>query len=440
MSGTAEPAPRVAVVGSGPSGLYVVAALLRGHEGVLIDVIDRLPAPYGLVRYGVAPDHPTIKNVTRVLAKSFSDQRVRFLGNVEVGRQVGHEELVAGYDAVVYATGSQVDRPLGVAGEELRGSVGSAQVVGWYNGLPGAPPVDLTGRDVVVVGGGNVALDVARVLTRSPGELRSTDVPGQVLDAFGASAVTDVHVLVRRGPAQARFTHLELLTLDEMSGVTCVVHDELRAPVHEDLGPGPEAEQLRRNVALFARWQDEGPDASPRRVHFHFHRRAERLVGVGGRVVGVDTVGTHGAAAAPERLAAGLVVRAIGYDTVPLAGLPFDASRGVVPNAEGRVLAGADVVPGVYVAGWCKRGATGVIATNKTCANQTAASVLADLAVAVPRGTGPVASPAGAVDWPGWLLLDEHERRAGAARGAERVKSADLELMLAVASGVAARA
>ena len=431
MFGTAE-FPSVAVVGSGPSGLYTAATILRDDERVRVDVIDRLPAPYGLVRYGVAPDHATIKTVTRVLARPFADGRVRFLGNVEVGRQLTHADLVARYDAVVYATGSQLDRPLGVPDEDLRGSIGSARLVGWYSGHPDAEPVDLGKTGVVVVGGGNVALDIARVLARPAADLRSTDVPGQVLAALEASRVTDVNVLIRRGPADTKFSYLELLSLDELDDVDLMVHDDVRAALPDDLGTGPEADRIRRNIELFSRWQDAAPTGRPRRIHFHFRRRVDRLLGDEGRVVAVKTSATGGSMSASETLAAGLVVRAIGYDATPLPGLPFDVKRGLVPNEAGRVVAG------VYVAGWCKRGATGVIATNKKCATETATAVLADLSTLAGRGLPEV--PPGATDWSGWLRLDEHEREAGVARGAERVKSADLDWMVAVASGEALHA
>lgn len=445
---------RVAVIGSGPSGLYTAEALLEADPDVHVDVIDRLPAPYGLVRYGVAPDHLKMKSVIRALVSTFDDTaRVRFLGNTHVGESgIPGEALREHYHAVVHATGSAVDRALGIEGADLTGSVGSGAFVSWYCGHPDAagpgPALDRSG--VVVVGAGNVAIDVARVLARPAEDLAATDLHDAVLDRLRDSAVTDVHVLVRRGPQHVKFTPAELRALAKLDDVEVRVHDDgvLAAGVEE-----PEERRMRQNIETLTAWAADPPGAGGRRrIHLRFLRSPVRLLGDdGGRVTGVEVerneIGDGGRVRGTGEagvLDAGLVVRAIGYAGDPIAGLPFDEATGTVPHEAGRVMLGGEPVQGSYVSGWIKRGPTGVIGTNKSDGAETAASVLADLpGLATPPRPGGDAvldrlrefgvEP---VLWDDWQRLDAAEKSLGEQRGGtDRVKIAERAAMLEAARG-----
>ena len=452
-----SPRPRVAVVGAGPSGLYAAAALAGSGVPVDVDVLDRLPAPYGLVRYGVAPDHVKMKSVIRVLARPFGPGEVRFLGNVTVGDGPGSvplDVLRAHYTAVVHASGSALDRRLGIPGENLPGSIGSADIVGWYCGHPDhgtAPRLDTPG--VAVVGAGNVALDVARMLARTADELVATDVPDAVLDALRASAVRDVHVLIRRGPQQVKFTPVELRQLGDLADAEVVVHDDglLAGGVPDEVTERHE----RANLATLSEWAHATPGTARRRIHLRFLRSPVRILGdrpggsnrVAGVVVERNLLTPDGRARGTgkeETLDVGLVVRAVGYEAEPIAGLPFDPATATVPNAAGRVIdADGAPVAGQYVTGWIRRGPTGVIGTNKHDAVEVVASVLADLPTLPPP---PRPDPddlarvlaehdVRTVDWTSWLRLDAEEIRLGQARGADRVKVAELAEMLAAVHG-----
>lgn len=444
---------RVAVIGAGPSGLYAAAALLTSGEPVSIEVLDRLPAPYGLVRYGVAPDHVKMKSVIRVLQKPFDPAHVEFLGGVRIGAGgIGLDELRSHFHAVVHATGSSVDRALGVPGEDLDGSFGSGAFVSWYCGHPDFvdvdPPLDHPG--VAVVGAGNVALDVARVLAKSAEEMAATDVPGPVLDALRSSAVRDVHVLIRRGPQHVRFTPAELRQIGELAHAQVVVHDDglLAAGVDE-----PDDRRQRQNLGMLTEWVGRPEGDAPRRIHLRFLRSPVRVLGDGGRVSGIvvertaiDASGRVVGTGEEETLDVGLVVRAIGYVGEPIPGLPFDEATGTVPNDGGRVLRDGVPVPGAYVTGWIKRGPTGVIGTNKGDAQETVAALLADLPdLPAPAHPEPEALRAALaahgirpVDWTSWLRLDAEEVRRGGLRGAERVKVAEMAEMLDAAHGAPA--
>ncbi|MGH3568863.1 MAG: FAD-dependent oxidoreductase [Pseudonocardia sp.] len=441
--------PRVAVIGAGPSGLYAAAALLASGSGVSIDVLDRLPAPYGLVRYGVAPDHVKMKSVIRVLQQPFGVggadlPEAHFLGNVRVGAGgVPLDVLRDHYHAIVHATGSSVDRALRVPGEELAGSLGSGAFVSWYCGHPDRtrldPPLDHPGA--AVVGAGNVALDVARVLAKTAEEMAGTDIPDFVLDVLRGSAVRDVHILIRRAPQHVRFTPAELRQIGELGNADVLVHDDGL------LAAGVDADGNRRqkqNLGILTGWDGYEPTGKLRRIHLRFLRSPVQLLGANGRVCGIvverNTIvdGRVVGTGEQETLDVGLVVRAIGYDAEPIPGLPFDERTGTVPNAGGRVLSDGVPVPGAYVTGWIKRGPTGVIGTNKGDATETVAALLADLA-SLPAPAHPepaelrralVEHGVRAVDWSHWLRLDAEELRLGGVRGAERVKVAELVAML----------
>ena len=440
---------RVAVIGAGPSGLYAAAALLASGEPVDVEVLDRLPAPYGLVRYGVAPDHGKMKSVIRVLQRPFDPARVEFLGGVRVGKDgIPLDVLREYFHAVIHATGSSVDRDLGVPGEELVGSMGSGSFVSWYCGHPDHtdlnPVLDHPG--VAVVGAGNVALDVARVLAKNADEMAATDVPDPVLDVLRGSEVRDVHVLIRRGPQHVRFTPVELRQIGDLANADVLVHDDglLAAGVSE-----PEDRRQRQNLQILSEWATHEATGRPRRVHLRFLRSPVRLLGKDGRVSGVvvqrnrlegdRVIGT----AEEEVLDVGLVVRSIGYDAEPIPGLPFDERTGTVPNVAGRVVRNGVAVPGAYVTGWIKRGPSGVIGTNKGDANETVKALLSDLP-SLPAPAHPETEALRAaltahgiqtVDWTAWLRLDAEEVRRGGPRGAERVKVANLAEMFDAAHG-----
>jgi ferredoxin/flavodoxin---NADP+ reductase len=398
---------RVAVVGSGPAGLYTAEALIKQVAllpvpvGLQVDVIDRLPTPYGLVRYGVAPDHKSIKSVANYLRRVLESPDVRFVGGVTLGVDVTREELLAAYDAVVYATGAMRDRRLGIDGEDLPGSYAATDFVNWYCGHPDvdSDAFTLDAESVAVIGVGNVAVDVARILARDPAELAATDIPEPVMEALRASRVREVHVIGRRGPAQAKFTTKELRELGELAGV------EVSVPAHEfDLEGGFDRSgesaslaaadrRVRGNLVAMAGWggaQDgEAESETPRKLRLRFWLRPVEIEkSEEGTVGGVRLErtrltenGEFEGTGEFETLDVQMVLRSVGYQSVPLPGVPFDAKTHTVPNANGRVLSETgEPLPGEYVAGWLKRGPTGVIGTNKADAAETVQALLADLA------------------------------------------------------------
>jgi ferredoxin--NADP+ reductase len=444
---------RVAVVGAGPAGVYATEALLRYADDVLVDVIDGLPAPYGLVRYGVAPDHPRTQSIADALGAVLSRPGARFLGNVHIGADLTPEELRAHYDAVVVATGAAADRRMEVPGEDLSGCISATELVAWYNGHPDIAPdrFRLEAETVVVVGAGNVAGDVARMLARTPDELRATDVPERVLATFAASAVRDVHLVARRGPVQARFTTRELRELGELGGADVLVDPadlELDDLSREQLVTSPAA---RRNLEVLQGWAGRPAAGRARRVHLHFHTApvavleggsVPRATGVRLERTRVEPDGSPVGTGETLDIDAQLVVRAIGYRSLPLPGLPFDLVAGVVPNEEGRVVGEGGAVSGWYVAGWAKRGPSGVIGTNKHDARETVRTLLADLpALPAAKEPDPAAIDAllagrgvQVVDWAGWCAVDAAERAAGAAQGRPRAKIADRAELLRLAA------
>jgi ferredoxin--NADP+ reductase len=391
---------RIAVIGSGPAGLYTAEALIKQSAAldppvsVRVDVIDRLVTPYGLVRYGVAPDHPSIKSIADYLRTVLEHQDVRFLGGVHLGQDVTREELLASYDAVVYATGAMRDRRMGIPGEELPGSYAATDFVNWYCGHPDMrmDTFVLEAESVAVIGVGNVAVDVARILVRDPAELRPTDVPQPVLDALMASKVREVHMIGRRGPAQAKFTTKELRELGELSGVDIVVDPaEIDSAVSDPAGLSALAAEsdrrVRGNLTVIRGWADRRPAGKERRLTVRFWLRPatiegnERVSGLTVERTRLDETGVLTGTGELETIPVSMVLRSVGYQSVPLPGVPFDPGTATVPNSEGRVL-GPDgaPLPGEYVAGWLKRGPTGVIGTNKSDAAGSVRSLLADLA------------------------------------------------------------
>jgi len=447
---------RVAVIGAGPSGFYAVAALLEsaGLE-VRVDVFDRLPAPYGLVRYGVAPDHQKIKMVARVFEKAASDPRVRYFGNVHFGPDLSHADLLRHYDQVVYAVGAQTDRRLGVPGEDLPGSWSSTEFVAWYNGHPDFRGADyrLDHRQVAVVGIGNVAMDCARVLAKPAEELATTDVSDEALEVFRASRVTDVHVLARRGPAQAKCTPPELKELGEIDGVAVIVDgDEIAEP--EASAMDRQAEKNLEVLRGFAeRTASGGWGEARRRIHLRFLVSPVALLEEDGRIGGLElernrlVAGPDGrvrprGTGEREVLPVTAVIRAIGYRSVPLPDVPFDESDGIIPNLEGRVLdpETGRPLPREYVVGWAKRGPSGLIGTNKPDAAATVARMLEDRAALEAGGAADrdadavpellAARGVRSVTFADWRELDRLECERGRSRGRPRVKLCGIEEML----------
>ncbi|TDE00326.1 FAD-dependent oxidoreductase [Jiangella asiatica] len=435
-----------AVVGAGPAGLYALAALLRSEAFDRVDVYEAAPAPYGLVRYGVAPDHPKTRNISRVLAQGLQQrQRVRFLGNVVVGSDLSVDELRAAYDTVIVSTGMLGDRRLGIPGEDLEGSLGASEMVAWYTGHPQARqlafPDDL--RSATVIGAGNVALDIARILAKDPATLRTTSMPRHVVDVLAASTLTDVHLVARRGPAQAKFTSPELHEMGALEGVDLVVHPD-------DLVLGPADEEAVANdrhsrvtVDVCREWSERPPAGAGRRIHLHFWRRPVRIEGTD-RVTGIELETTRSGDRPTLRLPTELVVRAIGYHGTALEGLPFDEPSGTVPSQDGRVVVDGAVVPGVYVTGWLRRGPTGVIATNRGDANEVVASVVADAPTLPARRSDPEAvdrllaeREVRVVSWDDWLRLEAHEKAAGDAAGGDPIVVHDLKTVIEVIEAAA---
>jgi ferredoxin--NADP+ reductase len=446
-TGTAEDPLRIAVVGSGPAGFYAAGQLLSSAEpAVIVDLFDRLPTPWGLVRFGVAPDHPKIKSVTRVFEKTAARPGFRFHGNVEIGADVTHEQLAAAYDAVLYAVGTPGDRRLGVDGEDLAGSYSATDFVAWYNGHPDYAEMDfdLTSRRAVVIGNGNVALDVARMLALSPDELAVTDIADHALEALRASQVEEIIVLGRRGPAQAAFTNPELRELADLELADVIVDPaDMVLDPHSAAALETSDGTTKRNVETLGRYAATPAAGKPRRVELRFltspvaiegSDRVEAIVVERNELVAGDDGSLRARATGQhERIETGLVFRSIGYVGAPLPGVPFDVRRSTVLNADGRVLdpGSGRPLPGVYAAGWIKRGPSGVIGTNKKCAQETTDRLLEDFAQGLLPA--PTSTPEEllaslrsgghkVVDYTGWEAIDAHERALGEPHGRPRVK------------------
>jgi ferredoxin/flavodoxin---NADP+ reductase len=440
---TASANLRVAVVGSGPAGFYAASALLASEEPkVEVDLIERLPTPWGLVRLGVAPDHPNIKAVSRAFERTAAQPGFRFFGNVEVGRDVTHEELRALYDAVVYSVGAQTDRQLGIPGEDLPGSWAATEFVAWYNGHPDFQHLefDLSHARAAVIGNGNVALDVARMLALTPEELAPTDTTDAAIEAINSAGVEEILVVGRRGPVQAAWTPVEVGELGELAGADIVV-DPAQLRLDESSAAELEAAPptVKRNVEHLRDYATRAPTGKPRRIRLRFLASPVAILGeekveaielvrnelVDGRAVPTDE---------RETIPCGIVFRSVGYRGIALPGVPFDESSGTVPNEGGRV------EPGLYVAGWIKRGPSGVIGTNKKDATETVALLLEDARDGrLPRGSGEdvldllVEHGAEPVLYAGWEAIDAAEKAAGEPHGRPRVKLCSWDDLLAAA-------
>ena len=437
---------RVAVVGSGPAGFYAAGALLSADPPAEVDLIERLPTPWGLVRLGVAPDHPKLKTVSRAFERIAEQPGFRFLGNVDIGRDLRPADLVRLYDAVVYAVGAQTDRRLGIPGEDLPGSWAATELVAWYNGHPDYQQLefDLAVERAVVIGNGNVALDVARMLALTHEELAPTDATDTSIAAIESSPIREIVLVGRRGPAQAAFTTPELQEMGELAGADVVVDPA-------DLqGAEPQTTNAERNLAVLQEFAAREPEGKPRRVVFRFFRSPVAILGEE-RVEGVELVRNELDAnerAVPteerETLTCGLVFRSVGYHGVELPGVAFDTASGTIPNEGGRV------GPGVYCVGWIKRGPTGVIGTNKKDATETVQLLLEDIAAGRLRPKPDVSAAAvdsllaergvRVVEYAGWTAIDAVERAAGEQAGRPRVKLCSWDELLAAAERVASGA
>jgi ferredoxin--NADP+ reductase len=452
---TGDARVRVAIIGSGPAGSYAAGQLLNHSATELhVDLFERLPTPWGLVRAGVAPDHPKIKSVTRVYERTAEHSRLRYYGNVEFGREVTLADLREHYNAIVYAVGTPVDRALGIPGEDLARSYAATDFVGWYNGHPDFTDheFDLRGERALVIGAGNVALDVARMLMLTHDELATTDVADHALAALAESKISEVMVIARRGPEQAAFTNPELLELGELSAADVIVDsDELALADGRD---DPHADMTaRRNVEILREYAMRAPAGKARRIALRFllspasiegRRGVERVLLARNELVS-EPDGSLRARATEEQIVvpAQAVFRAIGYRGTPLPDVPFDERRSVIANSGGRVVGPDGVRHGEYVVGWAKRGPSGVIGTNKKDANDTVERLLEDLGGGRLLAPTPItdagldafirARAPNVVDYAGWARIDQHERRLGESHGRPRIKLTRVQEMLAAA-------
>ena len=445
---------RVAVVGAGPAGIYAADILTTRDPDASVDIFDRLPTPYGLIRYGVAPDHPRIKQIIVALHRVMENPRIRFVGNTHVGVDVKVDELRQFYDAVIFATGAERDRSMGIPGEEADRSYGAADFVAFYDSHPDRElRWDLTGaKQVAVIGVGNVALDVARILAKSADELLATDIPPHVHAALADSAVTDVHMFARRGPAQAKFTPVELRELDHSPHVQVIVAPEGMEFDDESESTLARSKSLRMVVDVLSEWAMRDPKPGPhRRIHIHFlENPVEIVTDADGGVAGLRTErqelrgdGTVTGTGLFTDWDVQAVYRAVGYRSEAIEDLPFDTAKLVLPNAGGRVLDldGAPL-PGVYATGWVKRGPVGLIGHTKSDAAETITHLLEDapaLTRAGHRTTADVDAMLAAkglpvTDFVGWDRLDAHELAAGEPHGRGRVKVVDRAEMSRIAA------
>jgi len=445
---------RLAIVGAGPAGIYaadsIIKSELRDFE-VSIDLFDLLPAPYGLVRYGVAPDHPRIKGIIRALYEVLDRGDIRFFGNVEYGKDITLEDFKQHYNAVIFATGAIRDASLNIPGIELDGSYGAAEFVNWYDAHPDFPREwPLHAREIAVIGNGNVALDVARVLSKRPQDLLATDIPANVFQGLQSSPVTDVHVFGRRGPAQVKFTPLELREATHIEGVDTIVYDE---DFQYDEGSQRAIDsnnQTRVMVnTLEGLRQEPQNTGAKRRLHLHFFSSPVEVLGQDGKVSALriertklDGQGGVVPTGEMREIAVQALYRAVGYFGSPLAEIPFDAKLGVIPNDGGRVIAAdGSRLDGVYATGWIKRGPVGLIGHTKGDAIETINNLIADRE----NWWQPTTPDEGAInallqergvayiDWANWLMIDQRERELGEAEGRERIKLVEREDFLKTA-------
>ena len=435
--GTSERPLRVAIIGSGPSGFYAAEALLKSDKVVKVDMFDRLPTPYGLVRGGVAPDHPKIRNVMKIYERTAQNELFDFFGNIEIGYDLPVPEMRRFYDVLFFTCGSETDRRMLITGEDLPGSHGATQFVGWYNGHPDYRHLnfDLQGEVATVIGIGNVAMDVSRILLKTVDELRHTEIAQHALDVLAESKVKEVHIIGRRGPAQAKFTTKELKEIGELTNCDAVVKPEDLVVAPEDEADMQDA-TMKNNLKYLQEFAERTPTKS-RRLYFHFcyspmklmgHKRVQEMVLERNAIFG--PAGKRSAVGTGETwtLPCQLVFRSIGYRGVPIPGVPFHPSWGTFPNELGRITERGEAVPGLYCAGWIKRGPSGVIGTNKPDSIETVNCVMEDLDKLPPcpePSTEAMLSlvrqrVGRVVTFDDWKIIDEAEQARGAAVGKPR--------------------
>lgn len=439
---------QVAVIGAGPAGIYAADILTKEYEHARVDVFDRLPAPYGLVRYGVAPDHPRIKEIIKALRRVLSrdENSVRFIGNVHYGTDLRLADLRCHYDAVIFSTGARADRALDIPGIDLPGSYGAADFVSWYDGHPDVPRTwPLTAKHVAVLGAGNVALDVARMLAKPADEQLGTEIPGNVYQGLAANQATDVHVFARRGPAQIKFSPMEFRELSHSPSVDVIVHPEGFEIDEASQHAINKSKSTRLVVDTMMKYLQREPTGAPHRIHLHLCQSPVAVLGTD-RVEGLRTERTELCGDGNVRGTGEFtdwpveaVYRAVGYLSSHLAELPFDHHAGVVPNDAGRVLdIDGGLIDAAYVTGWIKRGPIGLIGHTKSDAAETVASLLNDLpGLRTPETSDPDSIlehlSANGVDyttWAEWERLDGHEVSLGEVQGRERVKVVAREDMI----------
>lgn len=450
---------RVAIIGSGPSGFYAAEALLKTDLHVELDMFERLPTPFGLVRGGVAPDHLKIKKTARAFEKIARHESFRFLGNVTIGRDLSVDELRQCYDAILFACGAESDRKLNIPGEDLPGSHAATEFVGWYNGHPDYQDreFDLSQEAVVVIGQGNVAMDVSRILAKTVDELRETDITEKALDALAESKVKEIYLVGRRGPVQAAFTPPEIKEMGALTDCDVIVEPRdlvLNEASQTELDK-PDHHHRTKNVAILEEFTARESTGKSRRLHIRFHQSPVKLLGRDrieaavlekNELVGPPYNQKARGTGLKEELPCGLVFRSVGYRGVPIDGAPFDESRGVFPNQDGRITDVETIIPGLYAAGWIKRGPSGVIGTNKPDSQATVGSILEDLTHLLPcptpstRRVRELLESRGVrfVTFEEWERIDAAEIERGKAKGKPREKFTSVEEMLEVVNKASA--
>ncbi len=451
--GSPERPLRVAVIGSGPSGFYATETLFKSGKTVTVDMFDRLPVPFGLVRYGVAPDHPKIKNVTKVFEKIAENPGYSFLGNVEVGRDIKVTELRRFYDAIIFCSGAETDRNLGISGEYLRGSHAATEFVGWYNGHPDFRNCnfDLNCEVAVIVGQGNVAMDVARILCKTIEELKTTDISQHALDVLATSKVREVHMIGRRGPVQASFTAVEAREFGELHECDPIIDPqelELNEASQKELNDPANAPK-KKNYEILQSFLPLAARGKPRKFYMHFCRspleivgqvRVEKAVFEKNRLLGEAGNQKAMGTGVREEIKCGIFFRSVGYRGVPISGLPFHDRTGIIPNFEGRVTDSEQIFTGLYTAGWIKRGPTGIIGTNKPDSDETVQSLLKDISILIPAeipNTQAVCDflkqkGVRIVSFDDWRKIDAAEIERGAKVGKPREKFTSTAEMLSL--------
>lgn len=451
--GSAQRPLRVAVVGSGPSGFYAADALLKSEVATQVDIIDRLPTPYGLVRLGVAPDHQKIKNVTRIFDKIAAREGCEFYGNVTVGRDVSVDELRTFHDAIVFASGAESDRKLNISGEDLPGSHTATAFVAWYNGHPDYRDheFDLSQKAAVVIGQGNVAVDVCRMLAKTVDELKDTDIAQHALDALAESRIEDIYMVGRRGPVQAKFTQLEIKEMGKLADCDPIVSpaDMQFDPISQAEYDDPENKAAKKIIPILREFSQRPAGSKKRRLHILFTKGPKEILGTDhvegivlekNELVGEPFKVRAKGTAQLEGLPCGLVFRSVGYRSIPIPGVPFNHDWGLIANKEGRVMDGDVPAPGLYTVGWAKRGPSGVIGTNKPDSYDTIKILLSDLQLLTPCANPNSGAFSALLDDRGvrwvsfedWKKIDKNETDRGQAKGKPREKFTRVSEMLAV--------